>query len=63
MSNLVNFMFSRSQPSLITVAIVNTIAGIDYVILKLHKVEGVIIARLDFFVTFALLPNVIIFQH
>ena len=63
MSNLVNFIFSRSRPSLIPVAIVNTIAGIDYVILKLHKLEGVVIVRLDFFVTYALLPYVIIFQH
>ena len=45
MSNLVNFIFSRSRPSLIPVAIVNTIAGIDYLILRLHKLEGVVIGH------------------
>ena len=48
MSNLVNFIFSQSRLSLIPVAIVNTIAGIDYVILRLHELEGVVIVRLDF---------------
>ena len=47
-SNLVDFIFSRSRSSLILVAIVNTIADIDYAILRLHKLEGVVIVRLDF---------------